>query len=609
MLVIITGVLAGSIFLINVALGRSILESALFALAIAVGLTPQLLPAIVTVSLATGARRLAQRQVIVKRLVCIEDLGNVEVLFTDKTGTLTEGPHLLPAAARVHGRGRTTTCSRWVSRAATRRGTSSIVRSARQRRPREAREPRGGCSTAYRSTTIASSHPSWPSRRRGRLLVAKGAPEAMIARCADGAAAATAELEGLFAAGTRVVAVASRAVTLEQLSHDGRAAACARGFLCFSDPAKAEVGQSLKRLARLGVDRQDHHRRQRPGRRASLPAAGAGAGPGHHRLRAGGDGRRRAARSAAGDDDLRPRHPGAEVAHHPRSAQRSARTSASSATASTTPSRCTPPTSASPSNRQPTSPRTPPTSCCSTKNLGILADGVVEGRRIFANTIKYVLMGTSSNFGNMFSAAGASLFLSFLPMLPTQILLNNLLYDVSEMTIPTDNVDVELVARPSQWDIGLIRRFMTFFGPISSLYDFITFAVMLQVFHAGPSLFQSGWFVESLITQTLVIFVIRTRRVPFFKSHPSRPLLVTTLACAAAGVAIPYIPAVARLFGFRALPLSFLAVLAVMVATYLALAQLGAAFFFMPRGGRSLARRLSRRERRIARRAARWILW
>ena len=163
-------------------------------------------------------------------------------------------------------------------------------------------------------------------------------------------------------------------------------------------------------------------------------------------------------------------------------------------------------------------PRTRPTSCCSSKDLGILADGVVEGRRIFANTIKYVLMGTSSNFGNMFSAAGASLWLKFLPMLPTQILLNNLLYDVSELTIPTDNVDAELLARPSQWDIRFIRRFMAFFGPISSIYDFATFAVMLYVFNAGDTLFRSGWFVESLATQTLVIFAIRTRRVPFFRS-------------------------------------------------------------------------------------------
>ena len=243
------------------------------------------------------------------------------------------------------------------------------------------------------------------------------------------------------------------------------------------------------------------------------------------------------------------------------------------------------------------------------KDLGIVADGVVEGRRIFANTIKYVLMGTSSNFGNMFSAAGASLFLSFLPMLPTQILLNNLLYDVSEMTIPTDNVDEELLARPAKWDIRMIRRFMSFFGPISSVYDFLTFAVMLRVFHAGPVLFRSGWFVESLTTQTLVIFVIRTRRVPFYKSHPSRPLLSTTLACAAFGVALPYIPPLAHLFGFQPLPLTFLAILTAMIATYLALAQIGVALFFKPQGGRPLARAISAAERRISRRAARWSSW
>ena len=175
------------------------------------------------------------------------------------------------------------------------------------------------------------------------------------------------------------------------------------------------------------------------------------------------------------------------------------------------------------------------------KDLGILADGVVEGRRIFANTMKYVLMGTSSNFGNMFSAAGASLFLSFLPMLPTQILLNNLLYDVSELTIPTDNVDEELLARPSQWDIGFIRRFMTFFGPISSIYDFLTFAVMLRVFHAGAS----------AVPVRLVRRVARRRRrssssssapaaCPSSRAAPAGRCSPRPLACAAIGVAIPY---------------------------------------------------------------------
>src|SRR5207344_105465 len=144
------------------------------------------------------------------------------------------------------------------------------------------------------------------------------------------------------------------------------------------------------------------------------------------------------------------------------------------------------------------------------KDLNVLADGVAEGRRIFANTIKYVLMGTSSNFGNMFSVTVAAAFLPFLPMLPFQILLNNLLYDTSQMTIPTDRVDAEQLARPSHWDIAFIRRFMIRFGPISSLFDFATFAVMLWVFHASAPLFRSGWFVESLATQTLIVFAIRT---------------------------------------------------------------------------------------------------
>ena len=171
----------------------------------------------------------------------------------------------------------------------------------------------------------------------------------------------------------------------------------------------------------------------------------------------------------------------------------------------------------------------------------MLADGVVEGRRIFANTIKYVLMATSSNFGNMFSAAAASAFLKFLPMLPTQILLNNLLYDGSQMTIPTDHVDEEMLARPSAWDLGFIRSFMMFFGPLSSIFDFVTFAVMLGVLHAHAPEFRTGWFVESLATQTLVIFVIRTRRRPFWRSRPSPSLLVASLVGPGhrCGVAVP----------------------------------------------------------------------
>ncbi|HSR26173.1 MAG TPA: HAD-IC family P-type ATPase, partial [Candidatus Eisenbacteria bacterium] len=238
------------------------------------------------------------------------------------------------------------------------------------------------------------------------------------------------------------------------------------------------------------------------------------------------------------------------------------------------------------------------------KDLGVLADGVVDGRRIFANTVKYVLMGTSSNFGNMFSAAGASAFLHFLPMLPSQILLNNLLYDSSQLAIPTDNVDPEQLARPARWDVGFIRRFMLVFGPVSSLFDFATFAVMLWVFDAGATLFHSGWFVESLATQTLVIFAIRTRRVPFFRSHPSVPLLLAALGVVTVGAILPATP-VGRDLGFTPLPDTFFVALTLMVVAYLLLIELAKGWFFrvVPaprlRGPRP-------REHRVHRRAARF---
>ena len=242
------------------------------------------------------------------------------------------------------------------------------------------------------------------------------------------------------------------------------------------------------------------------------------------------------------------------------------------------------------------------------KSLGVLADGVSEGRRTFANTIKYVLMGTSSNFGNMFSAAVASTFLSFLPMLPSQILLNNLLYDSSQMAIPTDHVDEELLARPSHWDVHFIRRFMLFFGPISSLFDFLTFAVMLGPFGAGPALFRSGWFVESLATQTLVVFVIRTHRVPFWRSRPSRALVSAVFTVITIGALLPFAP-FAHDLGFTALPADFFAVLAVMVVAYLLIVDRAKLHFFARVPGPAHPERHAetRRERRVRRRSSRWV--
>jgi Mg2+-importing ATPase len=606
LLATVTAVLAGSIFVINAALGRSLLQSALFALAIAVGLTPQLLPAIVTVSLSTGARRLAKKRVIVKRLVAIEDLGNVEVLFTDKTGTLTQGQISFTQA--LDAAGRPDEQVRALGLACADKTGNELDR-ALWAAPQDARGD---------TVSVPLDHLPFDHERQlasvladtdqGRLLISKGAPEAILGRCTTVPARAQATLNGLFALGTRVVAVASRPLAADQLGRNDERDLSLEGFLCFTDPVKSDVKDSLARLARLGITVKivtgdngqvaahlcrevglDHgtvvtgkeleelddaalvallprttiFARVTPEQKSRIILAQRSLGSDVAFL---GDGV---------NDAIALHH--ADVGISVDSAADVAKDAAAVVLLD--------------------------------KDLGIVADGVVEGRRIFANTIKYVLMGTSSNFGNMFSAAGASLFLSFLPMLPTQILLNNLLYDVSEMTIPTDNVDEELLARPAKWDIRMIRRFMAFFGPISSVYDFLTFAVMLWVFHAHATLFRSGWFVESLTTQTLVIFVIRTRRVPFYKSRPSRPLLTATLACASFGVALPYIPPLAHLFGFKALPLTFLAILVLMIVTYVALAQIGVGLFFKPQGGRPLARAINAAERRITRRASRWSSW
>src|SRR5579859_4422592 len=206
------------------------------------------------------------------------------------------------------------------------------------------------------------------------------------------------------------------------------------------------------------------------------------------------------------------------------------------------------------------------------QSLQVLHNGILEGRKAFGNVIKYLLMGTSSNFGNMFSMAGAYVFLPFLPMLPSQILLNNFLYDLSQVTIPTDNVDASYIRKPQHWDIQLIRNFMIFIGPVSSIFDFLTFFLMLWVFNAGAVLFHTGWFVESLATQTLVLFIIRTAGNPL-RSRPSLPLTLTTLSIVAIGILLPYTP-LARPLGFAPLPALYFLFLAGMVVIYLLLVQL-----------------------------------
>jgi P-type Mg2+ transporter len=617
LLVRVTAVLAGSILVINVVLGRSLLESVLFALAIAVGLTPQLLPALVTISLSTGAKRLAERKVVVKRLVSIEDLGNIAVLFTDKTGTLTEGTITFAAALDVAGEP-----SDAVLRAGLQCNDAAFsdgqVVGGNQLDQALWQAPRARAVARDGGRRLAARPFDYQRRlasvlveddRGKREVIVKGAPELVLARCSDVTPEAQAVVDAQFAAGSRVIAVATRVAdgARATLTADDERDLELGGFLTFVDRPKADAQEALDRLERLDVHVKvitgDNDRvAQKVCADIGLTVGGTLTGAQLDRLddgqlaallpqttifaRVTPEQKSRIIKAQRGlgatvgflGDGVND-----AVALHDADVGVSVQTATDVA-------------------------KDAADIVLLDKDLDILAGGVVEGRRIFANTIKYVLMGTSSNFGNMFSAGGASLFLSFLPMLPTQVLLNNLLYDASEMAIPTDNVDEEQLQRPAHWDTRFIRRFMTFFGPISSIFDFATFGIMLWGFDAHAALFRSGWFVESLATQSLVIFAIRTRRVPFFRSRPSTPLTVATIVCVAIGVALPFSP-LADVLGFTALPAGFLAALAAMIVVYLVLIEFGKRRFYrVVPAGPPIARPRPEPERRIHHRASRWTI-
>ena len=598
-------VLTTLILVTNLLLQRPLIDAILFSLAIAVGITPQLLPAVVSTSLAAGSRRLAASKVLVKRLICIEDLGDLDVLVTDKTGTLTEGA--ITFAAALDGAGEPSDATLRLGLLATdvdlRDGVAvggnaldvALYGAPGAAAPDGHRVAELPFDHERQMCTVVVDLPDG-----SRVLVTKGAPEAVLARCTDPPAGVHDVLEREFAAGARVVAVATRPATgLVRLTAADERGLRLVGLLAFRDRPKADAAASLARLAALGVTVKvatgdNPLVAQKVVGDLGLPSGGTLTG-------IDVDGMDDAQLTAAAETAtvfarVSPeqkarlvgllRHPGRAVGFlgdgvNDALALHAADVGISVDTASDVA-------------------KDAADVVLLEKDLGVLADGITEGRRIFANTIKYVLMGTSSNFGNMFSAAGASAFLSFLPMLPSQILLNNLLYDASQLAIPTDHVDSEQLRRPSHWDIGFIRRFMLLFGLISSLFDFVTFAVMLGVFQAGPDLFRTGWFVESLATQTLVIFAVRTRRVPFLRSRPSWQLTTAALGIVAVGFVIPMTPLAGPL-GFTPLPIGFFLVLLAMVPVYLVLIELGKLMFYAehehvpPRPDRGTARRIHRR--------------
>ncbi|MBE3559317.1 MAG: magnesium-translocating P-type ATPase [Ktedonobacteraceae bacterium] len=568
----------------------AILEAVLFAISLAVGLTPEFLPMITTVTLGQGALRMAKRKVIVKHLESIQNFGSIDVLCSDKTGTLTTGQTALIRHLDLREQPSERILLFAYLNSFFETGIKSPFDAAILQHERldvssyvKLGEIPFDFERRRLSVVVAQTADGGEARA---LLITKGAPESVLQVCShyevdgtqqplDGAAHewCKSTYQRLSAEGFRLLAVAYRPMPKQASYHrKDEQDLILLGFLAFADPPKEGVAEALQALRRDGVQVKiltgdnelvARHVCSEVGLDGSRIVLGselehmsdsalaslaeqvqifARVSPAqknriimalksrHHVVGFLGDGINDAPSLHAADVGISVAD-GVEVAKEAAAI------------------------------------------ILLEQSLQVLHDGIIEGRKAFGNVIKYLLMGTSSNFGNMFSMAGAFLFLPFLPMLPTQILLNNFLYDLSQVTIPTDNVDPSFVRKPQRWNIRLIRDFMLFIGPISSIYDFLTFFVMLAVFHASEPLFHTGWFVESLATQTLVLFIIRTAGNPL-RSRPSRPLAITISLIVCIGVALPFTP-LAGLLGFVPLPPLYFLFLVGVVVTYLGLVEVG----------------------------------
>jgi Mg2+-importing ATPase len=595
------------VLLVHLAFGRPVLESFLFAVALAVGLTPELLPMVMTVTLSRGALRMAGKRVVVKRLAAIHDLGAMDVLCTDKTGTLTQARISLTGHPGVDGRD----SERVILLAGVNSRFESGIRS-----PLDQAIIQHCADREFAGWTKIDEIPFDFDRRcvsvladhaGERLLVIKGAPEPILARASafeDGTGSARPLDPAVRAAlerieeeqsqhGNRLLAVAWKRMPADcrELRIEDERDLVVAGFCVFVDPPKSSAAPAVARLAAAGVRVKvvsgDHDAVVRHLVKAlAIPARGLLTGAQIAKLtesalvarvehvdlfaRVSPDQKTRIIRALQargrtvgfigdGVNDA-PAIRAAEVGISVEGATDVARSAADMIMLS--------------------------------QDLGVLADGVEEGRRTFANILKYVRMGTSSNFGNMLSMALASLLLPFLPLLPVQILLNNLLYDLSEIGIPFDGVDRDDLARPRGWDMAGILRFTLVMGALSSLFDATTFAVLWRFFHADPDLFRTAWFIESIASQILVIFVIRTQ-ISAWRSRPDPMLVATSLGALAVSLSIVF-SSLGSAFGFVVVPTGIVFVIAALVTAYLAVAEVAKRWAVRSVEQRPRARRAAR---------------
>lgn len=572
------------VLLAHLALGRAPLESFLFAMALAVGLTPELLPMIVTVALAQGARRMEAAKVVVKRLSAIHDLGQMDILCTDKTGTLTEARIAMVAHPGTDGRDSERVAELAAVNASFETGIKSPLDAALLAHL-AAHPPAGWKKIDERPFDFERRRVSVLAEKDGvRIEIVKGAPEAVLALCdrADGGAgpvpldaegrASAAALHDRYAAeGLRLLGIAwKEAAGRERIDTDDDAGLVFAGYCVFIDPPKDSARSAIARLEAAGV-----RIKLITGDAAAVARHLAGAvGLPFTGVLEGRDiaGLSEAALAARVDDvDIYARVTPDQKLRIVRALQaRGHGVGFLGDGINDAPAIRTADVGLSVEGATDVA-REAADMILLASDLNVLADGASEGRRTYANIMKYIRMGTSSNFGNMLTMAIASLFLPFLPLTAVQLLINNMLYDLSEIGIPLDRADPRDIASPRAWDMKGIVRFTFIMGPLSSLFDIATFAALLLFFHADVESFRSAWFMESMATQILVVFVIRTAR-PFWRDRPHPALVATTLSCFAAAIALPFLP-LGHLTGFAPLPPNLIAFIAGLTALYLIAAE------------------------------------